>query len=190
MKHRSLKARPNEFYSKYNSFVVCVFFLKSKTNKHILSWFLSNSFYKINVFTCLTECKFPSSTPPRLQKIRKHLYLISLYEQHNYIMICVTSHSAFQAFNKYNMQFYGSSTNVVIENFMSQCCINFTLQLMQLKQISDPSVFKATNNAVEIRLNNSDHFLYMQHISDHYLSIYLISSNHLLKHNLSFICPC
>ena len=47
---------------------------------------------------------------------------------------------------------------------MSRCCINFSLQLMQLKHISDPSVFKATNNAVEIRLNNSDRFLYMQHI--------------------------
>ena len=76
------------------------------------------------------------------------------------------------------------------ENFMCRCCINFTLQLMQLKHISDPPVFKATNNAVEIRLNNSGHFLYMQHISDHHLSIYLISSNHLLKHNLSFIYPC
>ena len=76
------------------------------------------------------------------------------------------------------------------ENFMSRCCINFTLQLMQLKHISDPSVFKATNNAVEIRQNNSDRFQYMQHISDHHLSIYLISSNHLLKHNLSFIYPC
>ena len=75
------------------------------------------------------------------------------------------------------------------ENFMSRCCINFTLQLRQLKHISDPSVFKATNNAVEIRLNNSDRFLYMHHISDHHLSIYLISSNHLLKHNLSFIYP-
>ena len=42
---------------------------------------------------------------------------------------------------------------------MSRCCINFTLQLMQLKHISDPSVFKATNNAVEIRLNNSDRFV-------------------------------
>ena len=73
---------------------------------------------------------------------------------------------------------------------MSRCCINFTLQLMQLKHISDPSVFKATNNAVEIRLNNSDRFLYMQHISDHHLSIYLIPSNNLLKHNLSFINPC
>ena len=73
---------------------------------------------------------------------------------------------------------------------MSRCCINFTLQLMQLKHISDPSVFKATNNAVEIRLNNSDRFLYMQHIPDHHLSIYLISSNHMLKHNLSFIYPC
>ena len=50
---------------------------------------------------------------------------------------------------------------------MIRCCINFTLQLMQVINISDPSVFKATNNAVEIRLNNSDHFLYMQHISDH-----------------------
>ena len=70
------------------------------------------------------------------------------------------------------------------ENFISRCCINFTLQLMQLKHISDPSLFKATNNAEEIRLNNSDCFLYMQHISDHHLSIYLISSNHSLKHNL------
>ena len=76
------------------------------------------------------------------------------------------------------------------ENFMSRCCINFTLQLMQLKHISDPSVIKAMNNAVEIRLNNFDRFLYMQHISDHHLSIYLISSNHLLKNNLSFIYPC
>ena len=76
------------------------------------------------------------------------------------------------------------------ENFMSRCCINFALQLMQLKHISDPSVFKATNNAVEIRLKNSDRFLYMQHISDHHLSIYLISSNHLLNHYLSFIYPC
>ena len=76
------------------------------------------------------------------------------------------------------------------ENFMSRCCINFTLQLMQLKHISDPSVFKATNNTVEIRLNNSDRYLYIQHISDYPLSIYLISSNHLLKHNLSFIYPC
>ena len=67
---------------------------------------------------------------------------------------------------------------------MSRCCINFTLQLMQLKHIADPSVFKATNNAVEIRLNNSDRFLYMQHISDHHLSMYLISSNNLVKHNL------
>ena len=57
---------------------------------------------------------------------------------------------------------------------MSRCCINFTLQLMQLKQISDPSVFKATNIAGEIRLNNSNRFLYMQHISDHHLSVYLI----------------
>ena len=56
---------------------------------------------------------------------------------------------------------------------MSRCCINFTLQLMQLKNISDPSVFKAANNAVEIRINNSDRFLYMQHISDHHLSIYV-----------------
>ena len=72
-------------------------------------------------------------------------------------------------------------------NFISRCCINFISQLMQLKHISDPSVFIATNNAVEIRLNNSDRFLYMQHISDHHLSIYLLSSNHLLKHNLSFI---
>ena len=48
------------------------------------------------------------------------------------------------------------------ENFMSQCCINFALQFMQLKHISDPSVFKATNNAVEIRLNNSDRFLYLK----------------------------
>ena len=56
---------------------------------------------------------------------------------------------------------------------MSRCCINFALQLMQLKHISDPSVIKVTNNAVEIRLNNSDRFLYMQHISDHHLSIYL-----------------
>ena len=55
------------------------------------------------------------------------------------------------------------------ENFMSRFCINFTLQLMQLKHISDPSVFKATNNAIEIRLKNSDRFLYMQHISDHHL---------------------
>ena len=70
---------------------------------------------------------------------------------------------------------------------MSQCCINLTLQLVQLKHISDLSVFKATNNAVEIRLNNSDCFLYMQHISDNHLSIYLISSNHLLKHNLSVV---
>ena len=61
------------------------------------------------------------------------------------------------------------------ENFMSRCCINFTLQLMQLKHISNPSVFKATNNAVEIRLNTSDRFLYMQHISGHHLSIRLIS---------------
>ena len=67
------------------------------------------------------------------------------------------------------------------EKFMSRCCINFPLQLMQLKHISDPSVIKATNNAVEIRLNNSDRFLYMQHISDHHLSIYLISLNHLLS---------
>ena len=73
---------------------------------------------------------------------------------------------------------------------MSRRCINFTLQLTQLKHISDPSVFKATNNAGEIRLNNSNHFVYMQHISDHHLSIYLISSNHLLKHNLSLIYPC
>ena len=73
---------------------------------------------------------------------------------------------------------------------MSRCDINFTLQLMQLKHISDPSVFKATHNAVEIRLNKSDRFLYMQHISDHHVSIYLISSNRLLKHNLSFIYPC
>ena len=67
---------------------------------------------------------------------------------------------------------------------MSRCCINFTLQLMQMKHISDPSVIKAMNNAIEIRLNKFDRFLYMQHISDHHLSIYLISSNHLLKHNL------
>ena len=60
---------------------------------------------------------------------------------------------------------------------------------MQLKHVSEPSVFKATNNAVEIILNNSGHFMYMQHISDHHLSIYLISSNHLLKHNISFIYP-
>ena len=73
---------------------------------------------------------------------------------------------------------------------MSRCCINFTVQLMQLKHISEPLVFKGTSNAVEIRLNNSDRFLYMQHTSDHHLSIYLISSNHLLKHNLSFIYPC
>ena len=53
--------------------------------------------------------------------------------------------------------------------------IKFTLQLMQLKHISDPSVFKATNNAGEIRLNNSNRFVYMQHISDHHLGIYLIS---------------
>ena len=58
------------------------------------------------------------------------------------------------------------------ENFMSRCCINFTLQLMQLKHISDLSVFKATNKAVEIRLKNSDRFLYMQHISGRQLSIY------------------
>ena len=58
---------------------------------------------------------------------------------------------------------------------------------MQLKHIFDPSVFKATNNAVEIRLNHFDRFLYMQRISDHHVSIYLIPSNHLLKHNLSFI---
>ena len=64
---------------------------------------------------------------------------------------------------------------------MSRCCINFTLQLMQLKHISDPSVSKATNNTVEIRLNNTDRFLYMQHISDHHLGIYLISSNRLLN---------
>ena len=56
---------------------------------------------------------------------------------------------------------------------MSRCCIYFTLQLMQLKHISDPSLFKATDNAAEIRLNNSDRFLYAQHISDHHLSIYL-----------------
>ena len=56
---------------------------------------------------------------------------------------------------------------------MSRCCINFTLKLMQLKHISDPSVFKATNNAAETRLNNSERFLYMQHISEHHLSIYL-----------------
>ena len=73
---------------------------------------------------------------------------------------------------------------------MSRCCINFTLQLMQLKHISDPPVFKATNNAGEIRLNNSNRFVYMQHISDYHLSIYLISSNHLLKRNLSLIYPC
>ena len=73
---------------------------------------------------------------------------------------------------------------------MSRCCINFTLQLMQLKHISDPSVFKATNKAGEIRLNNSNRFVYMQHISDRHLSIYLISSNQLLKHNLSLIYPC
>ena len=68
---------------------------------------------------------------------------------------------------------------------MSRRGINFTLQSMQLKHISDPSVFKATNNAVEIRLNNSDRFLYMQHLSDHLLSIHLISSNiifHLSTH--------
>ena len=75
------------------------------------------------------------------------------------------------------------------ENFMSRCCINFTLQLKQLKYISDPSVFKATNDAVEIRLNNSDRFLYMQHISGHHLSIYIISSNHLLKHNKVLVIP-
>ena len=75
---------------------------------------------------------------------------------------------------------------------MSRCCINFTLQLMQLKHISDRSVFKATNNAVEIRLNDSDRFLYTQHMSDYHLSIYmyLVYSNHVLKHNLSFIYPC
>ena len=55
---------------------------------------------------------------------------------------------------------------------MSRCCINFTLQFMHLKHISDPSVFKATNKALEIRLNNSDRFLYMQHISDHHLRRY------------------
>ena len=58
------------------------------------------------------------------------------------------------------------------ENIMSRCGINFTLQLMQLKHISDPSVFKVTNNAEEIGLNNSDRVLYMQHISDHHLSTY------------------
>ena len=68
---------------------------------------------------------------------------------------------------------------------MNRCCINFTLQLTQLKHIADPSVFIATKNAVEIRLNNSDRFLYMQHISDHHLSKYLISTNRLLKHNFS-----
>ena len=76
------------------------------------------------------------------------------------------------------------------ENFISRCCINFILQLMQLKHIPDHSVFKTTNSAVEIRLNNSDRFQYTQNISDHHLSIYLISLNHLLKHNLSFIYPC
>ena len=43
---------------------------------------------------------------------------------------------------------------------------------MQLKHISDLSVFKATNKAVEIRLKISDRFLYMQHISGRQLSIY------------------
>ena len=52
----------------------------------------------------------------------------------------------------------------------------FYIAINAVKQISDPSVFKATNNTVQIRLNNSDRFLYMQHISDHHLSIYLISS--------------
>ena len=64
------------------------------------------------------------------------------------------------------------------ENFMSRCCINFTLQLLQLKHISDPSVFKATNEADEIKFNYPDCFSYMQHISDHHLSIKFISLNH------------
>ena len=61
---------------------------------------------------------------------------------------------------------------------MSRRCINFTLQLMQLKHVSDPSVFKATNDAVEIELNYSDCFPHTQHISDHHLSIHFISLNH------------
>ena len=68
------------------------------------------------------------------------------------------------------------------ENFMSRCCINFTLQLMQLKHISDPSVFKATNNAKKIRLNNSYRFLYMQHISDNHLSISQIICSNIIFH--------
>ena len=59
---------------------------------------------------------------------------------------------------------------------MSRCCINFTLQLIQLKHISEPSVFKASNNAEEIRLNNSVCFLYMQHIPDHHLSTWSLLS--------------
>ena len=69
---------------------------------------------------------------------------------------------------------------------MSRCCINFTSQLMQLKHISDPSVFKATNNAVEIRLNNSDRFLYMQHISDHHLGDNCIQIFHLGRYIVGY----
>ena len=43
----------------------------------------------------------------------------------------------------------------------------FTLQLMQLNTFSDPSVFEATNDAEEIKLNYSNRFTYMQYISDH-----------------------
>ena len=57
--------------------------------------------------------------------------------------------------------------------FMSRCCINCTLQLMQLTHGSDPSLFKAAIDAVEIKLKYSDRFPYMQHIPDHHLSIIL-----------------
>ena len=46
---------------------------------------------------------------------------------------------------------------------------------MPLKHAFEPLVFKATNDTEEIKLNYSDCFPYMQHISDHHLSIFSLS---------------
>ena len=48
---------------------------------------------------------------------------------------------------------------------------------MQIKHVSDPSVFKATNDAEEIKLNYSDRFPYMAtHIRPSFKHIFYISS--------------
>ena len=143
------------------------------------------------------HCSYPGCVCPRCKGViqNKLLLLLLLFPNATITMTLVVSETQ-QVLQRLNLDTRSFISAGLIrhrfkqENFMSRCCINFTLQLLQLKHISDPSVFKATNSAVEIRLNNSDRFLYMQHISDHHLSIYLISSNHLLKHNLSFIYPC